>query len=256
MKKFLSILITIAVLMFVMIAQPPMNANAATIELIKNGGFEQGIFNTNFILSANNLPSGSPSATAKTPVRLNEKITVEYSNFPGNKTDWVTIVPVGTPDKSYKQYFFTRGSQSGTMSFNDLPAGDYEVRGYFNCSAGDYKVQTRSTFSVSENTTPSSSSFSESCYNSGMYYSILYSTCKMFDGTPNQTYIDLNPYIENVDGKLLWQPANFINTCRYSYFFEPSILGGECQTRDREWIPAWINLGDRIVNVNGNLTYK
>jgi len=99
--------------------------------------------------------------------------------------------------------------------------------------------------------------FSQSCYNSQVSNSILYSTCKKADGyTPNQTSINLNSYIENVDGRLVWQPANFIETCRYTQLAGPSFLLGECKTRSQEWVPVGIDLDDHITNRNGTLEYE
>lgn len=91
------------------------------------------------------------TATAKTQksnYAPNEQIIVDYSGFPGNARDWITITPATRPDNSYGQYFYTQGKQNGTYTFNGLPAGDYQVRGYFNWSAGGYNVQTRSNFTV------------------------------------------------------------------------------------------------------------
>ncbi len=99
--------------------------------------------------------------------------------------------------------------------------------------------------------------FSRSCYNSEISGSILSSTCKKADGyTRNQTQINLNEYIENVDGSLVWQPANFIETCRYTELSGPSVLVGECKTRAQRWVPVKINLDDHIANINGTLKYE
>ena len=58
--------------------------------------------------------------------------------------------------------------------------------------------------------------FSGTCYNSYLDGSVLTSTCYKADGyTPNTSSIDLNSYIENIDGTLKWQPDNYIETCRY-----------------------------------------
>ncbi|NEQ99980.1 MAG: hypothetical protein F6K30_25315 [Cyanothece sp. SIO2G6] len=95
---------------------------------------------------------GQASLTAqaeKSTYTLNEPIVINYSGFPGNSQDWLAVVPVGTPDNKYqKNWFYTKGNTSGTHTFNGLPAGEYEVRGYFNWPDGGYTVQTRSQFQV------------------------------------------------------------------------------------------------------------
>ncbi|MEB3343009.1 MAG: CVNH domain-containing protein [Okeania sp.] len=99
--------------------------------------------------------------------------------------------------------------------------------------------------------------FSQSCYNSNVMGSLLSSTCYRADGyTSNPTGIDLNPYIENVDGNLVWQPSNFIETCRFTELSGPSFLVGECKTRAQQWVSVVINLDDHITNRNGTLMYE
>ncbi|MGE5657357.1 MAG: lectin-like protein [Actinomycetota bacterium] len=95
----------------------------------------------------------SNSATVKTQKSSytpNQGIEVEFSGFPGNNSDWITIVPANAADNTYKEWYYTQGKTSGTHTFKGLPAGDYEVRGYFNWSAGGYNVQTRSRLSIRE----------------------------------------------------------------------------------------------------------
>ncbi|GGA24358.1 hypothetical protein CYANOKiyG1_39950 [Okeania sp. KiyG1] len=98
--------------------------------------------------------------------------------------------------------------------------------------------------------------FSQSCYDSGISGSTLFSTCRTISGYLNPTQINLNPYIENVDGSLMWQPGNFIQTCRYTQLSGPSFLVGECKTRDQVWVPAGINLDEHIANIDGTLKYE
>ncbi len=88
--------------------------------------------------------------TQKSNYAPNEAIVVEYSDFPGNAYDWISLAPADTPDSNYNQWFFTKGNPSGNHTFQGLASGDYQVRGYFNWSAGGFIVQTRSDFTVSE----------------------------------------------------------------------------------------------------------
>jgi hypothetical protein len=99
--------------------------------------------------------------------------------------------------------------------------------------------------------------FSQSCYSTSISGSTLTSTCYKADGrTPNTSSIDLNSVIENVDGVLKWQPANYIETCRYMKIEGASEMAGQCKTRDQRWVDTSIDLDDHIANINGTLTYE
>jgi hypothetical protein len=99
--------------------------------------------------------------------------------------------------------------------------------------------------------------FSETCYDTTISDSILTSTCYEADGsTPNTSSIDLNEFIENVDGTLTWQPDNFFETCRNLELVESSILIAECKTRNQSWVETEIYLDEHIANINGVLTYE
>ncbi|NER50480.1 MAG: cyanovirin [Symploca sp. SIO1A3] len=98
--------------------------------------------------------------------------------------------------------------------------------------------------------------FSQTCYNSNVSSSTLSSSCRRIDGSINDTSINLNPYIENVDGTLVWQPNNFIATCRNTGLTSPSIMAAECKTRSQDWNDTSIDLDDHIANINGVLTYE
>ena len=84
--------------------------------------------------------------TEKTQYRENEPITVTYSNMPGYPKDYVTVVPVGTPDGVYNQYIFTGGATAGNMTFDPVAGGQYEACVHYNND--DTTVRARYTFSV------------------------------------------------------------------------------------------------------------
>lgn len=79
----------------------------------------------------------------KTIFFRNEGITINYSGLPGNQQDWITLVPAGTPDDTYGDWFYTYGQKSGSYTFKPQPPGDYELRVYFNWPDGGYVVQKR-----------------------------------------------------------------------------------------------------------------
>ena len=93
---------------------------------------------SNFILS-------QTVNTQKAVFSPGEKIVVNYSGFPGNASDWINVVPASYKDDQLAQWLLTNGVRSGTMTFNSLPDGEYEVRGYFN---NEYVVRARHRFRV------------------------------------------------------------------------------------------------------------
>ena len=99
--------------------------------------------------------------------------------------------------------------------------------------------------------------FSQTCYNTSISGSTLTSTCYRADGrTPNTSSIDLNEYVENVDGSFKWQPSNFFETCRGLSLEGVSIMTAECKTRDQRWNSTEIDLDDHIANMDGTLRYE
>ncbi|NER01780.1 MAG: cyanovirin [Okeania sp. SIO3C4] len=96
--------------------------------------------------------------------------------------------------------------------------------------------------------------FSGSCSDSYVSGAILSSTCKNNQGGTNPTEIDLNLYIGNVNGKLVWQKENFIATCSSTQLVGSSVLVAQCEGPGGK-VPAQINLDERIGDNNGYLTY-
>ncbi len=82
-------------------------------------------------------------STDKSVYSKGEDIVLTFSGLPGNETDWITLVPSGTPDDDYGTWFYTNGEESGTHVFTGLAPGDYEIRLYFDYPAGGYNVQGR-----------------------------------------------------------------------------------------------------------------
>ena len=99
--------------------------------------------------------------------------------------------------------------------------------------------------------------FSQTCYDATISGSTLSATCQRANGSyDGTTSIDLNADIENVDGRLKWQPSNFIETCRSTELVNGNTMDAECKTRDQRWVSTSINIDDHIANINGVLTYE
>ena len=94
--------------------------------------------------------TGSSLSLSKYTYAANEQIVVSYSGLPGNAKDWIGIFAAGASNDQYGQWFYTNGVKSGSMAFNGLAAGNYEVRLFYNDS---YTLQNKAAFTVSGGTT-------------------------------------------------------------------------------------------------------
>jgi hypothetical protein len=102
-------------------------------------------------------PSAPPSTTYRGRIKLAtgrgvyhpyQPILVTYSGLPGSTGDWLTIVPVGTPADRYGQWQYTEGRTSGSMTFDGLASGKYEVRVYLDWPRGGYNIADRAYFKI------------------------------------------------------------------------------------------------------------
>ena len=87
--------------------------------------------------------------TNKAQYNVGEAVVVNYSNMEGHAKDWIGIYPVGSSNAwaNVVAWKWSRGQVNGQKSFNNLPAGNYEVRVFFRNS---YKVEARDGFSVKQ----------------------------------------------------------------------------------------------------------
>jgi len=81
------------------------------------------------------IPPGSP-------------VELSWFDTPGNQQDWLTVVPVGTPDDKWGNWTYTKGRRSGTFTITNLSPGNYEARLYYNWPAGKFKVIERLKFTI------------------------------------------------------------------------------------------------------------
>jgi hypothetical protein len=98
-----------------------------------------------------------PAAAATFQVRTlqssyaaGQKIYIRFSDFEGSGSDWITIVPVGKPDtwRDERYWMYTGSRHEGTVSFDGLPSGRYEVRSFCCWKEGGYKARDRYRFMV------------------------------------------------------------------------------------------------------------
>jgi len=74
----------------------------------------------------------------------NELIHLNFNKMQGSEKDWIGVYPAGA---SYEfenviEWRYTGGKVSGELSLNGLPAGEYDIRAFFNNSLAKQATQT------------------------------------------------------------------------------------------------------------------
>ncbi|RLD69131.1 MAG: hypothetical protein DRI95_00970 [Bacteroidetes bacterium] len=104
--------------------------------------------NENRISIIENEPEAVVVKTTKDSYKVNEPITVTFSGLPGDKKDWITLIKPSASVRDYGNWKYTNGKTSGSLTFDGMRAGDYEVRVFFS---NGFTVQARYPFKVSKN---------------------------------------------------------------------------------------------------------
>ena len=92
---------------------------------------------------------GSLIQTDKETYNYGEAITVHFYNAPGYASDWICIVPAGSPDTEAGDYkYIPEGMKQGVLIFKSPRPGQYEARAYYNYSAFRYTVSDRYLFTI------------------------------------------------------------------------------------------------------------
>ena len=118
-----------------------------------DGGFEV-VERLGFIVAPSKpVPSGATVTTkylalsGETFAR-GRQVIVGWHDTPGNDTDWLTVVPVGTQTENYGPWMYTSGRKAGSFSLPSLEPGDYLARLYFDWPDGGFEVKDSVRFSV------------------------------------------------------------------------------------------------------------
>jgi hypothetical protein len=83
---------------------------------------------------------------ARKPVYLtDEDIEVTFGGFGAPGADWITIVEASSPTNTYAEWHYTEGTD-GSLRFEGLMPGSYQVRAYFDWPKGGYDV--RATYAL------------------------------------------------------------------------------------------------------------
>lgn len=86
--------------------------------------------------------------TDKDVYAVGEPVLVYWNGMPGNGQDWITVAPATAPDDEWGQWTYTNGAIDGSYEVTGLPAGDYEVRAYYNWPDGGFEVKSSYYFVV------------------------------------------------------------------------------------------------------------
>ena len=87
--------------------------------------------------------------TTKNPYNTNENIVVNFTEMLGHNDDWIAIYPAGSTNAwgNVLRWNWTTDISSGQLTFSKLPAGNYEVRAFYNNS---FTVEATKAFSVGD----------------------------------------------------------------------------------------------------------
>ena len=93
--------------------------------------------------------------TDKPVYKVNENVTINFTNMLGNAKDWLAIYPVDSTNawKNVIGWKWAGGKKNGHVTFtnNHVPVGEYEVRAFFKNS---FKKEASYAFKVVKDTKP------------------------------------------------------------------------------------------------------
>lgn len=89
--------------------------------------------------------TGQSVSTSKSVYSAKEEIIVNFSGFLGTPKDWISIATKNMGEDKYLVWVYTPGTRSGSVKFNPMAYGEYEIRGYYDNGA---VVKARTTFTV------------------------------------------------------------------------------------------------------------
>jgi len=117
----------------------PLVAGTYDVRVFYNNSFT--VETSKEITVSDNAVVATVEAT-KTNYSIAEQIVTVYDHMSGANNDWIGIYPVGSTNDwaNMLQWEWIRGDIAGTQDFEPMPAGDYEVRVFFNNSFNEEAV--------------------------------------------------------------------------------------------------------------------
>ncbi len=112
--------------------------------------FETQATSSNFSVNEVGVVNDVTLITNLQSYKTNQKITVKFANMLGDSDDWIGIYPSGSKSNwdNIVDSKWTDSKKSGSLTFNSLPAGNYEARAFFK---GTYNQEASKSFVVVSN---------------------------------------------------------------------------------------------------------
>jgi len=100
-----------------------------------------------------NIEKKPTISTNKANYFENEKITISFNDMSNKNQDWIAIYPKdsSTDWGNVVAWKWTNDITNGQINFNALPAGNYEVRAFYNNS---FDIEAKTVFTVIKNNLP------------------------------------------------------------------------------------------------------
>jgi hypothetical protein len=134
---------------------------------------------------------GSVLSTNKASYTPGESVIVSFQGIPAKPNNWVSIAAAGSSPMTYVAYRYVT-TASGSETFANLPAGNYEARIYLNDS---YVIHAQSAFTIAAATVADVST-NASTYTQGQPITALYNVSGASDwvaiaaaGSPDNTFL-------------------------------------------------------------------
>lgn len=93
--------------------------------------------------------SAATLTTDKATYSTTDTIKINFSEMDNHNKDWIAIYPKGssTAWKNVVKWAWTKNKSEGTLTFKNLPVGEYEVKGFYNNS---YNAEVTKAFKVEQ----------------------------------------------------------------------------------------------------------
>jgi hypothetical protein len=100
--------------------------------------------------------------------------------------------------------------------------------------------------------------FTKTCSDIRIDNGVLMADCRAVNGEIAEVSYNLNSRVSNEDGTLRWEGGRFSETsqCKLDHYPDTTILQCDTRKRDGSWTSDYLNLDERIANINGSLRYQ
>ena len=141
-----------------------------TFDGLPEGDYEvRAFYNNSYRMEASKaftveVAHEEPTVTTDKATYLDdEQITVNFANMTAKNQDWIGIYPKNKSNDWGNQvaWHWTNDTENGQINFNSLPAGEYEVRAFYNNS---FNLEAKKEFTVTHTTVDPTLSTNKASY--------------------------------------------------------------------------------------------